>query len=112
MSCLQQQYYLLLWFPSMGKSKIEHFLDSDGRIISWPAKSAVQLLLLSYLASKFEIGRTYSEKEVNEIIKKWHTFYDWSLLRREMYNRKLFNRKPDGTNYYLLQDNNTLEDKS
>jgi hypothetical protein len=85
----------------MDKSKIDNFLDREGRAIAWPAKKAVRFLLLEYLASKFEADRTYSEKEVNEILKNWHIFSDWSLLRREMYNHGLFDRDLDGTNYRL-----------
>jgi len=38
--------------------------------------------MIDYLAAKFEHGTTYSEKEVDAILKSWHTFNDWPLIRR------------------------------
>lgn len=95
----------------MDNSKMASFLDTDGKITSWPAKKARKILLLEYLASKFKMDRSYTEKEVNEIIKYWHTFSDWSLLRREMYNYGLFDRDSDGTNYRLSKKEIKNDDK-
>jgi hypothetical protein len=51
------------------------------------------------VAQKFELGRFYHEREVNEVLKQWHTFSDWPLLRRELVERGLMTRNRDGTNY-------------
>jgi len=56
---------------------------------------------LAYLASKFQLDISYSEREVNEILKQWHTFEDWALLRRELYDKGYFDRELDGSNYRL-----------
>lgn len=78
---------------------VDRFLDSQGLVKQWPKKSADKRLVLSYLAAKFELGHSYHEREVNEILKKWHTFGDWALLRRELFEQGYFNRNRSGTDY-------------
>lgn len=80
--------------------KLKTYLDTEGRLIQWPSKRSIQQVALDYLASKFETDKTYSEREVNGLLKQWHTFEDWALLRRELFERGLLNRKHDGTEYW------------
>ena len=80
---------------------IEYLKDQQGRIIRWPKKKAEKLAVLRYINSKFEVGRIYSESEVNQLIDKWHNFCDYALVRREMYNQCLLERKPDGKEYWI-----------
>jgi uncharacterized protein (DUF952 family) len=77
------------------------FLDANERVNQWPAKHKDQMLVLEYLASKFKPGTSYSEAEVNDLLKKWRTFGDWPLLRRELFDRGFLDRKPDGSDYRL-----------
>ncbi len=79
---------------------VEKFLDEDGRIKIWPAKRDYKFEVLKYLASKFQCGKDYKEKEVNDIIEKWHTFGDYFLLRRGMIENKLLLRTKDGSRYW------------
>lgn len=81
----------------------QRFLDSHGRLTQWPSKHTDQVLMLAYLAGKFDHGMTYTEVEVNVILKKWHTFSDWPLLRRELFDRGFIDRNIDGTNYRLKE---------
>ena len=60
--------------------------------------------LLEYLITKFERGKKYSELEVNMIIKKWHSFGDHSLLRRELYDNFLIDRTPDCHEYWVHEE--------
>ena len=80
---------------------IKHYLDEDGKIKILPKKSKPRLEVLTYLSLKFNKGVIYSESEVNEIIKNWHTFGDWALLRRELFEAKLLDRKKDCSEYWL-----------
>jgi hypothetical protein len=87
----------------MDWSPLKNHLDEQGRLIEWPPprnKKGLQTVALNYLASKFEMGATYSEKEVNAILKQWHTFGDHALLRRELYDKRYFDRKNDGSQYW------------
>ena len=93
---------------------IKNFLDESGRLKVFPAKRGKKLLALAYLAEKFEPGRTYTEREVNDLLNQWHTFGDPATLRRELYNNRFLDREPSGSAYWLepeqpMQEN--LEDQ-
>ncbi|MBS4535238.1 DUF2087 domain-containing protein [Clostridium sp. D2Q-14] len=81
-------------------SKFKKFLDEQGRVTSWPAKRALKIEVLKYIAEKFEEDREYKEKEVNNIIDQWHTFGDYFMLRRGMIDYKFLLRKRDGSMYW------------
>lgn len=82
------------------KEGIERLIDSEGKLISWPKVEADKQLAMEYLAEKFEAGRVYKEREVNEIILKYHDFMNTTMLRRELIARKLLCRKNDCTAYW------------
>jgi hypothetical protein len=75
-------------------------LDDEGRVKIWAAKQEIKQAILDYLATKFEFGREYTEPEVNELLRQWHTFEDWALLRREMFEKGLLNRAKNGATYW------------
>lgn len=80
---------------------IDDLKDENGKIKRWPKKKTEKLEVLKYVNSKFEVGEKYSEKEVNELINKWHTFGDYALIRREMFDHYLLERTPDGKEYWI-----------
>jgi hypothetical protein len=79
---------------------LRRFLDPSGRVSMWPSKRQSQNLLLSYLASKFEHDREYSEREVNQLLNQWHTYQDHATLRRALYDARLLDRTLDGARYW------------
>jgi hypothetical protein len=82
---------------------IESYLDADGRITRWPqskTKRKDRLPILAYFAAHFEGGRTYSEKEINELLKDLQTFGDHVLVRRELVDRGYLKRELDGSHYW------------
>ena len=81
-------------------NSIVQFLDSDGKISQMPMKKDKRNDVLFYLGTKFEIGRNYTEKEVNAIIEQWHTFGDYFLLRRELIVCDVLRRTRDGSKYW------------
>ena len=81
-------------------AELKNFLDADGRLVRFPAKRKMKLEALAYLAEKFETGRKYTEKEVNELLLSWHTFRDPATLRRELYNSRFLGRDADGALYW------------
>jgi len=87
-------------------TELRGYLDAQGRLKRYPTrrKKVVQSLALAYLASKFEAGRSYSEAEVNELLRRWHTFEDWALLRRELFEQGYINRTQDGASYWATPD--------
>jgi hypothetical protein len=79
---------------------VKRFLDKDMKVRIWPTKDDKKVVVLRYIAGKFECGRFYTEKEVNEVIEKWHTFGDYFLIRRELVDRELLKRFRDGSKYW------------
>jgi len=80
---------------------ISKLLNEDGKVLRWPKKKEEKLAVLMYLNGKFEEGREYTEKEVNQLIDKWHCFKDYALLRREMFDNYLLERTKDGKKYWI-----------
>ena len=83
--------------------EIINYLDEHDRVKTWLSKRnrKSQFLVLRYLASKFGINVFYTEKEVNNLLNQYHTFNDPAMLRRELFEAKLLNRKRDGSAYWL-----------
>lgn len=90
-------------------TELKNFLDGEGRLKSYPSKFKPKIIALFYLASKFEQGKRYSEKEVNQILERWHTFEDWAMLRRDLYDRRFFSREPNCSVYWLEENQPSLE---
>lgn len=90
--------------------QLQNFIDDEGRLKRYPAKFKIQISALFYLASKFEHGKRYTEKEVNEILQKWHIFEDWCLLRRELCDRQFLGREKNCTFYWIEDKQPTLTD--
>lgn len=85
----------------MTEQDIDRFLDTEKRVKIWPKKHKDKRIVLEYLSTKFDRQAVYHENEVNEILKKWHTFYDWPLLRRELVEAGLMKRNLSGTEYKI-----------
>lgn len=79
---------------------IAPFLDGEGRVIQLPVKRAKRTAVLAYLAQTFEPGRSYAEREVNELCERRHTFHDYFLVRRELVDAGFLCRKDDGSAYW------------
>jgi hypothetical protein len=75
--------------------------DLNGIIYRWPKRKEEKMAVLKYMQSKFEKNKIYTEREVNEIIRKWHSFGDFALIRREMYDNYLMDRTPDCKKYWI-----------
>jgi hypothetical protein len=49
-------------------------------------------MVLEVLAQEFEPGRRYTEREVNEVLGRWHS--DVAALRRYLVDEGLLDREP------------------
>lgn len=83
-----------------GAAKALAQLDTWGRLTRWPQKFTVQRLAMWVLWTRFESGRTYSEREVNELLKAWTVYGDHVTPRRELVEMGLLARKPDCSAYW------------
>lgn len=64
--------------------ELQCYLDEQGHVKQWTSKhnnGKFQRLVLEYLATKFESGVIYTEKEVNILLNQYHLFGDSALLR-------------------------------
>ena len=82
---------------------MDKLLNECEEIIRWPKKPSDKDLVIIYLGSKFNFSKTYTEKQVNSIISKYHTFNDIPLLRRELVSRKILSRENDGSVYWKVE---------
>jgi hypothetical protein len=80
------------------------FVDDEGRISQWPSRQKIQRMAAALLARRFEPGRQYTEAEVNMLLMDGHTFADWALLRRLLYDWRFLDRKSDCSLYWLRDD--------
>lgn len=65
------------------------FLE-NGRLRSIPAGERKRLVVLRWLAGKFEAGRRYSEPEVNVVVAEYHN--DYASIRRYLVDHGLMAR--------------------
>ena len=69
---------------------LKDFLKRDGSLKEIPAQYKKQQVVLRYIVKEFAPGREYTEKQVNEIIARFHP--DTASLRRAMIDGKLMQR--------------------
>lgn len=71
----------------------------DGEIDTIPSKEKKKLILLQHILKRFEMGKHYAEKEVNEILKTVHA--DFVSLRRHLIEYGFMERSNDGSQYWV-----------
>jgi hypothetical protein len=76
--------------------------DSKGALKRWPVKFSVQKLAIWALWTLFDGKRSYTEREVNTILKAANGFGDHVTLRRELINHRLMARTADCSEYRKL----------
>ncbi len=80
---------------------LNRFLDTEGRIKTWPTKKSKQEIIYKFLSTLLEPNQIYTEHEINLILESAHTFNDHFLLRRGLITSGYLNRKPDGSEYWV-----------
>lgn len=72
------------------KEKVVSTFFKYGKLIKIPTQRKKELICLEEIVKSFEVGREYSEKEVNEIIKSYNE--DYCTIRRDMIAENLMQR--------------------
>lgn len=76
------------------------YLDADsGQLIRFPSKEKKKIVILQHMIKDFEMGKEYTEKEVNEIIKQ--TYADFVTIRRYFIEYGFMDRTKDGSAYWV-----------
>ena len=83
------------------RKTLSAFLDSEGRIKSFPMQEKKFLVLLKYVSETFEPGIRYTEKQVNEILSRFNE--DTALLRRNLIDYGLMKRESSGRSYWRTE---------
>lgn len=82
------------------KKILRDFLNADGTIRQVPEQKKIGPVL-DYLIQNFEFDRTYTEREVNTIIKRFNE--DTAGLRRDLVDAKMLARESDGSRYWRVK---------
>lgn len=79
---------------------LRDYLLPDGSLKTIPSQRKKLLAVLRHIANAFDPGRRYPEKEVNEILARFHE--DTASLRRELVGSKLMDRAGGGGDYWRI----------
>ncbi len=80
-------------------TRVARCFDAKGRLQRWPSKRSEQLLVLWVVWWQLPGDQQMSEMELNGLLKGWHDYEDYALLRRELVDLDLMRRTPDGRVY-------------
>lgn len=80
---------------------IKDFTQPDGHLSTIPAQRKKLEVILRHVVKAFEPGQRYSEKQVNEILARFHA--DTATLRRELVGSKLMQREGGGGDYWRVE---------
>lgn len=82
------------------KKVIRDYSRLDGSLKTLPSQRKKLEAVLRYVVQAFDVGKRYSEKQVNEILAGYHT--DTATLRRELVGFGLMQREGGGGEYWRI----------
>ncbi|MBM0106317.1 DUF2087 domain-containing protein [Steroidobacter sp. S1-65] len=83
--------------------KAVRLFDAQGRLLRWPTRAGLQDLCLWVMWSRVPSRTGLTEKQISELIKRWHAFGDHALLRRALIGWRLVHRTVDGSEYRRIE---------
>ena len=86
---------------AQSKKVLKAYLNTDGRIRQIPAQPKLQVIL-NYLIQAFAPNTDYTEREVNQILRRFHE--DTAGLRRDLVDANLLARISDGSRYWRVDE--------
>ncbi len=82
------------------EDKIRKFFAQDGKLTRFPRREKDKIIVLMEISKVFKSNLTYSEREVNELLKEYYE--DYVLLRRYLIEYGFISRKADGSSYWAV----------
>ena len=82
------------------KKVLHDYSRRDGSLKTLPAQRKKLEAILRYVVKAFEVGKRYSEKQVNDILARFHE--DTATLRRELVGFGLMKREGGGGEYWRV----------
>jgi hypothetical protein len=77
------------------------YLKSDGTLKQIPTDTRKLLVILNFIVDAFPFDATFTEKEVNTILRRFHV--DTAALRRYLVDNGFMNRESDGSKYWRVK---------
>lgn len=72
---------------------------TDGPLKTFSIKEKNKIVVLQEIVKRFQNEQTYTEKEINQILKL--VYHDFATLRRYLIEYGFLDRTPDGSQYWL-----------
>ena len=89
---------------------LKNFLDDQGRLKIWPAKWKYKVAAAAYLAERIPLDVHFTEREINELLDRYHIFGDPAVLRRALFDLGHLDRTSDGALYWRVVEGDQASD--
>jgi len=76
------------------------FTDEAGCVTAFPTQEKKLLVILRYVIQAVEYGRRYTEKELNEVLSRFHE--DTAFMRRSFIEYHMMERESNGSAYWRV----------
>lgn len=83
------------------ESTVKNYMDENGALKTFPAKEKKKIIILSVIIKNFAKGRKYSEKEINNILKR--IYEDYATIRRALVEYGFIERADDCSSYWVSE---------
>lgn len=83
--------------------KVSRHFDAEGLLLRWPARIKQVNLCLWVLWSRLPAGAVFSDAEISDLLRDWHSFGDHAVLRRALVDARLVDRTVDGREYQRIE---------
>lgn len=80
---------------------IRTYMDENGGLKNYPAKEKKKIIVLQEIVKNFAKGKTYSEKEINRILKR--IYEDYATIRRSLIEYGFIERTNDCSSYWIKE---------
>lgn len=80
---------------------IKTYVDENGGLKSYPAREKKKIILLEEITKNFNVGKKYSEKEVNRVLKR--IYQDYVTIRRALIQYGFLDRSKDCSEYWVKE---------
>jgi predicted transcriptional regulator len=81
------------------KKVIQNYSNPDGSLKALPVQRKKLMVILNHIMKSFEKDRRYNEKEINEILERFHE--DFVSLRRDLVDTGMLGRDKNGAEYWV-----------
>ena len=88
-------------YPEEDRKILRGYVRPDGRLKQIPLQSKKIQVVSKYVYESFDKERRYTEKEVNEVLSRFHP--DTSTLRRYLVDYQFLGRERDGSVYWCVK---------